>query len=168
MRPANFMAPEMEANSGYADSFLADAYSLAKTFWALLADERFAFPGQYRQKGIEGLGPRPKASGVILELLEALLEQATSSSPAARPTALKFSTRLRKIAGIQDDAGKANQLQWEFASLEAMTGHGITRAEWRDPAAILSVARLLSRYHGMNHCFLPEGEGKTHCRDQSL
>lgn len=160
MGPASFMAPEMEANSGDADSFLADVYSLAKTFWALLADEKFAFPGQYRPKGSEGLGPRPKASGVVLEPLEALLEDATASSPAARPNASEFAARLREIAGVQNDAGKANQLQWEFASLEAMTGRGVARAEWRDPAAVLGVVRLLSRYHGMNHCFFPEGGGQ--------
>src|SRR6185295_7271449 len=55
---------------------------------------------------------------------------------------------------------KANQLQWEFAALEAMAGHGVARAEWRDPAAVLDVVRLLSRYHDMNHCFFPEGGGQ--------
>ncbi len=160
MGPASFIAPEMEANSGDADSFLADVYSLAKTFWALLAEEKFAFPGQYRSKGSEGLSPRPKASGVVLEPLEALLEDATASSPAARPTASEFAARLREVASVQNDAGKANQLQWEFASLEAMTGRGVSRAEWRDPAAVLGVVRLLSRYHGMNHCFFPEGGGQ--------
>lgn len=167
MGPASFMAPEMEANSRDADSFLADVYSLAKTFWALLAEEKFAFPGQYRPKGIEGLGLRPKASGVVLEPLEALLEDATASSPTARPTASEFAMRLREVAGVQNDAGKANQLQWEFASLEAMTGHGASRAEWRDPSAVLGVVRLLSRYQGMNHCFFPEGGGQ-HIEGASL
>jgi len=104
MGPASFIAPEMEANSGDADSFLADVYSLAKTFWALLADEKFAFPGQYRPKGSEGLGDKPKASGFVLEPLEALLEQATASSPGARPTASELAARLREVAGVQNDA----------------------------------------------------------------
>lgn len=167
MGPATFMAPEMVANSSDADSFPADIYSLAKTFWALLAEEQFAFPGQYRGKGSEGLRSRPKASGLVLEPLESLLEQATSSSPAARPTALEFAAQLREITAIQDHAGRANQSQWEFASLEAMTGHGITRAEWRTPEAILGVIKLLSRYPGMNHCFLPEGGGQ-HIEGASL
>lgn len=160
MGPASFMAPEMEANSGDADSFLADVYSLAKTFWALLADEKFAFPGQYRPKGSEGLGGKPKASDFVLEPFEALLERATSSTAKVRPTAPEFAARVREVAGVQNDGGKANQLQWEFASLEAMAGHGVARAEWRDPVAILDVVRLLSRYRGMNHCFFPEGGGQ--------
>lgn len=160
MGPASFMAPEMETNSGDADSFLADVYSLAKTFWALLADEKFAFPGQYRPKGSEGLRCNTKAKDVVLEPLEALLEDATASSPAARPTASEFAVRLREVAAVQNDAGKANHLQWEFASLEAMAGHDVTRSEWQDPAGLLRVVRLLSRYQGMNHCFFPEGGGQ--------
>lgn len=64
MGPTSFMAPEMEANSGDADAFLADVYSLAKTFWALLTDEKFAFPGQYFPKGCEGLSSRVKAPSI--------------------------------------------------------------------------------------------------------
>ncbi|RIQ54395.1 hypothetical protein D0844_08315 [Bordetella avium] len=165
--PATFMAPEMEANSGVADCFLADVYSLAKTIWALLTREKFAFPGQYRPKGHEGLAARAKENGFVLEPLDLLLERATDSLPGARPSASEFSANLREVAAIQYDAGKANQLQWEFASLEAMTGQGIARAEWRDPAAVLNVIRLLSRYHGMNHCFLPEGGGQ-HIRGANL
>lgn len=160
MGPASFMAPEMAANSDVADSFRADVYSLSKTIWALLADERFAFPGQYRTIGSEGLGSKLKAKGIVLEPLEALLEDATSSSPTARPTSSEFAARLREVAAIQNDAGMANQLQWEFAALEAMAGRGVSRAEWRDPAAILSVVKQLSRYQGMNHCFFPEGGGQ--------
>jgi len=167
MGPATFMAPEMEANSCEADAFLADVYSLAKTFWALLTDEKFAFPGQYLPKGREGLNSREKSKGFILEPLEALLADATASSSVKRPNASTFAARLREVANVQNDSQKANHVQWEFASLEAMTGYAVSRAEWRDPSSILGVVNLLSRYHGMNHCFLPEGGGQ-HIASASL
>jgi hypothetical protein len=42
------MAPEMRQSPDTADGELADAYSIAKTLWVLLAGYNRPFPGQHR------------------------------------------------------------------------------------------------------------------------
>lgn len=159
MGPATFMAPEMESNTSTADPYLADVYSLAKSFWALLAGEKFAFPGQYVPGGKEGLVLRDGAKELFLDPLDALLVDATSSRPEVRPTAAQFSSSLKEVAALQYDFNKRNPLQWEFANSAALKGQGVTRAEWTAVADIVEVVNLLSRHHGMNHCFYPEFGG---------
>ena len=160
MGPATYLAPEMEANAADADPYLADVYSLAKTIWALMLGEKFAFSGQYSPTGTEQLKRSENAKQLFLEPLEALLVESTSSRPEARPTAARFSARLKEVASLQYDLGKANPLQWELANREAVAGQGFTRAEWTNPADIAEIIGLLSRHRGMNHCFFPEGGGQ--------
>lgn len=159
MGPATFLAPEMETNAGEAEPFSADVYSLAKSLWAMLAGQKFAFPGQYSPSGIEGLLKFAEGTGFFLEPLEALLVDATSSHPPSRPTAAEFSARLKEVAVLQYDFDKANPLQWEFANQAALQRTGVARAEWTSVESIAEVVGLLSRHRGMNHCFFPEGGG---------
>lgn len=167
MGPATYMAPEMEKDANAANAFLADVYSLAKSIWALLVREKFAFPGQYSPIGKESLSLREDATGLFLEPLESLLEDATSSRPEVRPSAVQFSARLRDVANLLYDFAKATPLEWEFANTAALRGRGVARAEWTTPEDIARIFRLLSQHKGMNHFFYPEGGG-SHVSGASL
>jgi len=167
MGPATFLAPEMEASANQADPFAADVYSLAKSLWGMLASRKFAFPGQYSATGVEGLSKVAAGADFFLEPLEELLADATSSHPNDRPSAAEFSARLKDVAALQYDFGKANPVQWAFANQAALRRTGVSRAEWTDVKSIAEVVGLLSRHRGMNHCFFPEGGG-IHVKGASL
>lgn len=91
--PRNFLAPEMISHPGDVDGRPADVYSLAKTVWALATGEAAPPPGQFRrQDNVLRLGTfvdHPR-----IHQLEELLEDATATDSAARPSMAEFRDRL--------------------------------------------------------------------------
>ena len=85
----------------------------------------------------------------------------TSHEPHLRPSAGAFAKRLQLILDIQDDFARANEFQWGAAEAEALRDLNISRAEWHGVEGIARVITILSRRHGLNHCFLPDGGGLT-------
>lgn len=161
MGPAGYMAPEMLKTPTTADPYMADVYSLAKTVWAVLSEERFAFGGHYDASTAVGLSNYIGAKDLVIEPVDTLLEDSTRVTPAERPTAKEFSTRLKDALEVQDDFRRANVLQWEAAELQALRGPGLARAVWEGAPEIARVITLLSRRDGLNHCFFPSGGGLT-------
>jgi serine/threonine-protein kinase len=168
MGPWSYIAPEMLASPTTSDPYKGDVYSFAKTVWAVLTDMRVAFGGQYNASGMEGLSSHGNVVDFVTEPLDSLLEDSTDSNPAARPSASEFAARLRDVALLQSDFGRANPLQWEAAELDALRRPGPVQAIWEEAPSIARVLSMLSRRDGLNHCFFPEGggmaiEGATVC-----
>lgn len=160
MGPWAYMASEMLSNPKTADAYKADIYSLAKTVWAILTEEKVPFAGQYNAAGRESLSTRPQAKGFVTEPLESLLSDSTVSSPSARPTASEFAARLRDVIQLQSDFRRGNTAQWAAAELDAVSGAGLVRARWETVEYIASALGVLSRRDGLNHFFFPEGGGQ--------
>jgi len=163
MGPWAYLAPEMQSNPSLADPFKADVYSLAKTVWAVLTMAKIPFAGQYVPSSPMGLGnflPESDAQ-FVFEPLDKLLEVSTSHEPQLRPSATTFARELQAALTIQDNFREANVAQWEAAEREALGEPGLTNAIWRGAETIAAVIRLLSRRHGLNHLFHPNGGGST-------
>lgn len=160
MGPWAYMASEMLSNPKTADPYKADIYSLAKTVWAILTEEKVPFSGQYNAAGRESLCTRLQAKGFVTEPLESLLSDSTVSRPSARPTALEFAARLRDVIQLQSDFRRGNTAQWAFAELDAVSGPGLVRARWETVDSIARALGVLSRRDGLNHFFFPEGGGQ--------
>lgn len=161
MGPFGYMAPEMLTRPADADPFKADVFSLAKTVWTVLTEERYPFAGQYAAETSMGLATSPAAKIFVTEPLDSLLEQSTRLDPVERPTAEQFAETLRKVLAIQDDHVRANHLQWSAAEWDCMRGYGVTRVVWEAASEIARVITILSRRSGLNHCFLPSGGGQA-------
>ena len=82
--PAHFIAPEMIADPANAAAGPADAYSLAKTLWALALGDRYPPPGVLRRDQ-EATSLRKRLSHPRAFALEPILEYATQFEPEARP-----------------------------------------------------------------------------------
>ena len=159
MGPWGYMAPEMLSNPTTADAYKADVYSLAKTVWATLTEARIPFAGRYSASSNEGLASYKAGATFVSEPLDSLLELCTDSNPVHRPTAEEFAARLREVALLQEDFHRANPLQWQAAESDALRGLGLVSATWEGTVNIARVLSLLSRRHGLNHCFFPSGGG---------
>ncbi|WP_394788051.1 serine/threonine protein kinase [Rhodoferax sp.] len=173
MGPAGYMAPEMLKSPTTSDPFSADVYSFAKTVWAVLSGEKFAFGGHYDASTAVGLSNFVKNDGFIPEPVDAVIEQSTRFTPSERPSAQAFATKLREALDLQKDFRRSNPLQWEAAELQALRGAGPVRSVWQDATEIARVIGLLSRRSGLNHCFLPGGgglevEGATVCESNTM
>jgi hypothetical protein len=160
MGPWAYMASEMLSSPKTADPYKADIYSLAKTVWAILTEEKVPFAGQYNAAGRESLSIRLQAKGFVIEPLESLLSDCTVSNPSARPTASEFAVRLRDVLQLQSDFRRRNTAQWAAAELDAVSGRGLVRAQWETVEYIASALGVLSRRDGLNHFFFPEGGGQ--------
>ncbi|USX27260.1 protein kinase [Oxalobacteraceae bacterium OTU3CINTB1] len=160
MGPWAFMANEMLTSPKTADPFKADVYSLAKTVWSLITEEKIPFSGQYSAVGREGLTSVGSVQGAVVEPLESLLSDCTNSKPSLRPTAAEFSARIRDVIKLQSDFRSGNTAQWAAAELDAVSGPGLVRATWETVEHIASALGVLSRRDGLNHFFFPEGGGQ--------
>jgi serine/threonine-protein kinase len=160
MGPWAYMAREMLDSPTTADPYKADIYSLAKTVWAILTEEKVPFAGQYSATGRESLSVGSQSKGFVTEPLESLLSDCTVSTPSARPTASEFAARLRDVIQLQSDFRRGNTAQWAAAELDAVSGPGLVRARWETVEYIASALGVLSRRDGLNHFFFPEGGGQ--------
>lgn len=91
--PANYCAPEALSAHDDIDWSAADVYALAKSFWAILAEEKYPPQGpMYVRRPECGLG---RFGGRAGEDLARLLEIATEENPSFRPTLSELRDELR-------------------------------------------------------------------------
>lgn len=91
--PANFCAPEALSAHDDIEWSAADVYALAKSFWAILAEERYPPQGPlYVRRPECDLG---RFGGRAAEDLARLLEMATEDKPSYRPSLPEFHGELR-------------------------------------------------------------------------
>ncbi|WP_295751531.1 protein kinase [Undibacterium sp.] len=158
--PWAYMAIEMLSNPTTADPYKADIYSLAKTAWAIITEEKVPFAGQYSSTGRECLSTLSEAKNFVIEPLESLLSRSTDSNPLSRPTASEFAKCLRHAIYLQSDFQSGNTAQWAAAELDALSTPGVISARWETVDYIAKALEVLSRRDGLNHFFFPEGGGQ--------
>ncbi len=91
--PQNFLAPEMLSSSEMSHGKSADVYSLAKTLWVLVADQRWPPPGELRLD-TPGMRMTDLFDHPRLGLLDPLVARATRHAPEDRPTMRDFAMEL--------------------------------------------------------------------------
>jgi serine/threonine protein kinase len=168
------MAPEMRRFGNNADGKPADVYSLAKTLWILLTDNKKSFDGQYNPSSINGLSrlkqKELKGDGVYsfsdehlpsiyIKPLDDLLHESTDDNPAARPTMAEFLDRLTIWSNTYKDLQKRNPRQWEELQKQLFPTRTPQRAIWDDINDIVFILDLIGSVSALNHMFYPSGGG---------
>lgn len=157
--PMTTIAPEMKRNAKDADGKKADVYSLAKTLWILLADNKKGFDGVYNIDDASiSLSTMPHLRGTHLVELEELLMQATSNNPDDRPSMVSFRQFLLKWKETSKDSMKKSQSNWNFL-LKRLFGNAIVPSEckWEQPTGIVSVLKKVNQLPIARYMFFPDG-----------
>lgn len=89
-----YIAPEMLNNGALADGRASDVFSLSKTLWKLATGQRYPLPGEHRQ-AVPALTLSAYVSHPRAELLDVLLEVATTVEPTGRMPMAEFAKELR-------------------------------------------------------------------------
>ena len=114
--PIFTMAPEMRRNPKMADGKKADVYSLAKTLWMLVKNDKYAFDGPYdwldSKIGLGGLST-PDCKLHLAEL-EELIKDATDNDPERRPAMLSVVERLKAWCDAEAKPERAQVAEWDF------------------------------------------------------
>jgi len=153
------IAPEMERYPDTADGRKADVYSLAKTMWMLLVNDKRSFAGQYLP------GRRPMALSAyfsdvpLLHVIEGLLATATANEPDERPDMSAFLGTLKKWELDAGDFKKVSLGDWAALQDYLFPVSLPQRAVWTAPEEIVAVINLLGQHAELNHAFAPDGGG---------
>lgn len=112
------IAPEMLRYPDTADGRKADVYSLAKTLWILLSDEKKGFDGSYDYLNNESslrnhLKYKEKKTIHLVEL-EQLLKKATEYDPDKRPSMKEFGESLDEYVRILSIRDQKEESDWNF------------------------------------------------------
>lgn len=154
------IAPEMKRNPKEADSKKADVYSLAKTMWMLLVDDKKGFDGVYDYLDpSHGLSYRSKYRNEHLVELEELLRDSTDNNPNHRPTITEFKERLLKWKEIYSDFQKSQESDWNFLNKQLFGVIPPESARWRDVHDIVDVLNIIGRSSAYNHMLLSSNGG---------
>lgn len=154
------IAPEMKRNPKEADSKKADVYSLAKTMWMLLVDDKKGFDGVYDYLDpSHGLSYRSKYRNEHLVELEELLRDSTDNNPNHRPTITEFKERLLKWKEIYSDFQKSQESDWNFLNKQLFGVIPPESARWRDVHDIIDVLNIIGRSSAYNHMLLSSNGG---------
>ena len=138
------IAPEMLRYPDDADYKKADVYSLAKTLWILLSDEKKGFDGSYDYLNDEislrnHLNYENIKKKVHLVELEQLLKNATEYDPEKRPTMAEFSSSLKNYIAVLKNEEKCLESDWNFLG-ELLFDQFIPKSvKWNDPNVICRV-----------------------------
>ena len=154
------IAPEMKRNPKEADSKKADVYSLAKTMWMLLTDDKKGFDGVYDYLDpSHGLSYRSKYRNEHLVELEELLRDSTDNNPSHRPTITEFKERLLKWKEIYSDFQKSQESDWNFLNKQLFGVIPPESARWRDVHDIVDVLNIIGRSSAYNYMLLSSNGG---------
>ncbi|MEQ8813033.1 MAG: protein kinase [Imperialibacter sp.] len=151
------MAPEMRRDSSKAIAAKADIYSLAKTLWIYLTENRKGFDGQYSTESIIHLKKFYPQS--YTSPLDNLLISCTDNDPTKRPTINKFISTLKEWKKLNEDFHERNQTQWFEIQTKLFPTSIPSRVIWEDINDIVKVLKLVCSYKDLNHVFLPTGGG---------
>lgn len=154
------IAPEMKRNPKEADSKKADVYSLAKTMWMLLTDDKKGFDGVYDYlDSSHGLSYRSKYRNEHLVELEELLRDSTDNDPNHRPTITEFKERLLKWREVYSDFQKSQESDWNFLNKQLFGVIPPESATWRKMHDIVSVLNVIGGSSVYNHMLLSSNGG---------
>lgn len=156
------IAPEMLRYPRSADGKKADVYSLAKTLWILLSDEKKGFDGSYDylNKKISlrnHLKNRDERKGVHLVELEQLLKKATEYDPEKRPTMAEFRDSLKKFVDIFKNSENSLDSDWKFLGEMLFNQFVPNSVRWNNPVVIGQVLEAISTSPAIKQMLTSEG-----------
>lgn len=151
------MAPEVRREGKNANPFRADVYSLAKSLWIVLTQERRGFDGQYDADG--DLNIKKYCGELYITSLEKLLTESTHHNSECRPTMHAFAKCLRDWLAISNNFREYNALQWKEILQKLFPSAVPCRAKWEHTDDIIAVLNILGETSGLNHLFFPSGGG---------
>jgi len=153
------IAPEMKKDAKHADGKKADIYSLAKTLWMLLTNNKYGFDGIYNPKS-KGMGLRYKLKDEHIIELDQLLFDATQDVPDLRPSMEEFIDILMEWSKIYKNFELSNLSQWRYIQGQLFQKAIPNSANWREKATLTQVLNLLAFMPSLNHMFIPDGGGQ--------
>lgn len=151
------IAPEMKRESSTADGLKADIYSLAKTLWIILTENRKGFDGQYSPESVLEL--RKFYKETYTTPIDTLLSASTSNDPSSRPPIDEFISSLENWKSLNEDFHQRNQEQWFEVQAKLFPTAFPKRVIWEDINDIVGVLKVLCMYDNLNHMFFPRSGG---------
>lgn len=150
------MAPEMRRDPDKADGKCADVYSLAKTLWILLTNEKKGFEGQYKPDHFIGIGKFQQT--IFPNPFDDLIRDCTENDPLKRPSIMEVVERLKNGIEINRSYEEKNRVQWIAVQRNLFPTALPSRVIWENINDIISVLKNLS-FINLNHMFFPNGGG---------
>lgn len=151
--PIFTMAPEMRRNPKIADGRKADVYSLAKTLWMLVKNDKYAFDGPYdwsdEKIGLGGLSD----SNCKLHLaeLEELIKDATDNDPERRPSMVFVVERLKAWCDAEANPEMAQVAEWDFLKRIIFGRYVPSVSIFRHLESITTILRAVCHTSAANH-----------------
>jgi serine/threonine protein kinase len=154
------IAPEMLRDSKNADGRKADVYSLAKTLWMVLIDNKDGFDGQYNfiDESIS-LHSSEKLSKIHLVEIDELLLTATKNSPDDRPSMLEFKDMLLAWKDTFVNPQKVQRSNWNFIIKHLFVGNYPASCSWSDIDSIVYVLNIVSKLPAYNYMIFSDHGG---------
>lgn len=151
--PIFTMAPEMRRNPKTADGKKADVYSLAKTLWMLVRNDKYAFDGPYDWLDEKiGLGELSTSSCKLhLAELEELIKDSTDNDPERRPSMEAVVKRLEAWHEAEANSLKAQVAEWNFLKRIIFSRCVPSVSVFRQPDEIAMILRAVSHTSAANH-----------------
>lgn len=154
---ARTLAPEMSRYAKDADGRKADVYSLAKTLWIMLTDNKNGFEGRYMVTDTSmSLHEYPHLKGKHLVEIDELLNAATRNDPDERPTMEDFVMAITKWQTTKEDHWKRAESNWNFVKRYLFQRNAPQRSCWMNPVDILEVLKVISVLPMVCHLFFPD------------
>lgn len=154
------IAPEMKRSPKGADGTKADVFSLAKTLWMLIYNEKRGFDGVYDTTdttiGLRFISGKEKKHFVEIERL---LKKATSNAPEDRPDMCGFIQFLDAWLKVSDDENRQFESQWKFLEETLFSGFVPNKASWTNVETIVSVLNNITSMPVLSHLLSPDGGG---------
>jgi len=151
------MAPEMRRESSNADAAKADIYSLGKTLWIYLTENKKGFDGQYSTESIIHLKKFYPSN--YTTPIDNLLISCTDNDPQKRPSIDEFIYKLSEWKKLNEDFHERNLQQWFDIQTQLFPSSIPKRVIWEDINDIIKVLKIVCSHSHLNHMFLPTGGG---------
>lgn len=152
--PRMTIAPEFKRNPDTSEGTKADIYSLAKTLWIFLTEDKNCFDGQYNFRD-KKISIRNYIKNKPLGLIEQLLFRATENSPENRIDIDEVIEYLENFLNYKME-DKINY-EWKFI-LENLFFDGIPNVViWKNSKQIINILNKFSYFNSMNHMFFGAG-----------
>jgi serine/threonine protein kinase len=154
------IAPEMLRDSKNADGRKADVYSLAKTLWMVLIDNKEGFDGQYNfiDESIS-LHSSEKLREIHLVEIDELLLNSTRNSPDDRPSMLEFRDMLVAWKDTYANPQKVQRSNWNFIIKHLFAGNFPASCSWSDIDSVIYVLNMVSKLPAYNYMIFSDNGG---------
>lgn len=154
------IAPEMLRDSKNADGRKADVYSLAKTLWMVLIDNKDGFDGQYNfiDESIS-LHTSQKLSKMHLVEIDELLLNSTKNSPDDRPSMSEFKDMLVAWIDTYANPQKVQRSNWNFIIKHLFIGNYPASCSWSDVDSVVYVLNIVSKLPAYNYMIFSDQGG---------